>query len=536
MRSTLWAALVATLALAPVAVAQTGDPSLDEQVYARLLADRLGVAPGRVDRVDHDGRARGVQVVLPGLVAERLRFRTQGEAEAWARANAGRGHVEVRGNQVLSLTGPRTADAESLARAREAGWDVLPAPAAAARVVGPPAGSRGGAPGAPASLGDAGRGRGRGGRDATPAGSEAAPQVQDAHGSAELLRHHLGGEALRGLAAGGPALQGREAVAAAVADIAPAVVGEHQRDRVLPAYDALSAEDRAAFDGLLAEYADQPAVRDQLLRGLASGNSIDDLAWLGGELDGKSPLWIRGNTRLTAPAREGPGVQQQFQDSCAATTVQALRGEYDPVYALRTRQANADVSTTPAEGSGNDPLSREQRTILEENGGVAVARGEVGGRGLGYEPWRAALNELGPQTGLEFEQVGEHTRPIEPDRAIDLMERNLEAGRAVPLAISNATGMGGHAVMATSTRRDADGQPEFLIYDPWDGRSTWVPAQRIRDQDLGVAGWDLITAVMVEPAPTPERPRLAPPPPMEPLQLREPVRPAPRPLEPATGG
>ncbi|MBX3469419.1 MAG: hypothetical protein KF878_21300, partial [Planctomycetes bacterium] len=274
----------------------------------------------------------------------------------------------------------------------------------------------------------------------------------------------------------------------------PSAMGAHQRDRVLPAYDALSPEDQRAFDALLARHAGEPAVRDQLLRALTAGSSVDEIAWLAGELAGKDPAWIAANTRLTA-ADAGPGVMQQFQDSCAATTVQALRGEYDPVYALRTRQGNADVTDAPADG--NATFAHEQRAILETHGGVAVPRGERGGGGLGDGPWLDALHGMNRHTGLRFEQVGGFDDPIDPERAISLLEEHLGQGRVVPLGISDPIASGGHAIMATSVRRDAKGQPEFLIFDPWDGRSEWVAAERIRSQQLNIAGWNLLDTVMV---------------------------------------
>ncbi|MCO5172284.1 MAG: hypothetical protein M9894_38795 [Planctomycetes bacterium] len=235
-------------------------------------------------------------------------------------------------------------------------------------------------------------------------------------------------------------------------------------------------------------------MRDQLLRALAAGSPVSDVEWLAGELAGKDPAWIAANTRLTA-GDAGPGVMQQFQDSCAATTVQALRGEYDPVYALRTRQGNADVTNAPQDG--NATFATEQRAILEAHGGVAVARGERGGDGLGDEAWLDALHESSRHTGLRFEQAGGFDDPIDPERAIALLEEHLGQGRVVPLGISDPVASGGHAIMATSVRRDAKGQPEFLIFDPWDGRSEWVGAARLRDQKLGIAGWNLLDTVMV---------------------------------------
>lgn len=481
--------------------ARADDPSVRERVYGNFLAERLGDGAGQVERVSHDG-ARGVRVSLPGLTAERLRFRSAAAAEAFARAlgGGGPGLVEVRGDQALVARGPRLADPQVARQVSGSGWEVLPAPARAPSLVRdlatPTAAAQPAATRSTEVPTSTSRPEPR--PTANQQGAGARP-VNDTHGAVELLDHHLLGEELRELRPGtahdtpaGPT--GRTAVAEAVTAASPRAMGAHQRERVLPAYDALTPAERQAFDELLARHAKEPAVRDQLLKALAAGSPPSELEWLAGELAGRDPAWIEANTRLTAPDT-GAGLRQQFQDSCAATTVQALRGEYDPAYALRTRQSNGDVTQAPA--SGNDPFAREQRTILESNGGLAVPREQQGGAGLRDPDWLAALEAVGEQSGLRFTQVGSFDAPIEPERAIALMEENLSQGRVVPLGLSDPVAPGGHAIMATSVRRDAKGQPEFLVFDPWEGWSGWITAAAIRDVKVDVAGWNLIDTVMV---------------------------------------
>jgi hypothetical protein len=475
------------------------EPSARERGYGEHLALRLGEGEQpRVERVTRPG-ARGVRVSLDGITSERLRFGSPAEAEAFARglAPGEAGLIEVRGEQVFVARGPRLAEPEVAARLRASGWDVLRAPAAG-----------------PSVVRDLGDGRTRGRASASTASPTVAPTVArpvepvtgsvgvraDNHGVTELLGHHLLGEELRELGqslftgAVDP-LEVSARLAPLLATVPPETMGAHQRGRVAPAYAALSPSDRAAFDALLEEYADQPAVRDQLLRALAASSSIEDVRWLAGQLDGRDAAWIAENTRLTGP-QGGSSLAQQWQDSCAPTTAQALRGEYDPVYALRTRQENLDVTTVP-KGAGNEALAREQRTLLESNGGRAVPVGDGGGGGLADADWIRVLDAAAPQSGLTFTQEGSFDAPLPADRTIALLDEHLSEGRVVPLGISNPGGGGGHAVLATAVRRDAAGEPEFLVFDPAEGVSAWLTTAAIREQRVNIAGWNLIDTVLV---------------------------------------
>lgn len=77
-------------------------------------------------------RARGVRVMLPGLVIDRLRF----EDAAGAREFAGRAEVgqasqgpvagELRGDQVVFVVGERVRDGAFARRALDLAWEVLP--------------------------------------------------------------------------------------------------------------------------------------------------------------------------------------------------------------------------------------------------------------------------------------------------------------------------------------------------------------------------------------------------------------------------
>lgn len=485
MRTRFVAAVALVLALAGPGLAQEESPSVRERAYARLLAERMGeppVEPTRVRLTSRSGQeARGLRVQLPGLTAARLRFDTPAQAQAFADGLDGQGVVEVRGKQVVLLRGPRAGEPGLL----DAAWELLPAPASsgAVRALADAPGAAATAPAAtaPAPVAAA---------PVAPAPVAAAQAGSDAHGVSELLRHHLMGEALRPLRQ--RTSSPRERVEAAVAAVSTSTMGKHQSGRVLPAYDALTPADRARLDALLERFATQPAVRDQLLKALAASSSVDDVEWLGEQLDGKAPEWIAANTRLTGD----DGVKQQFHDSCAATMAQALRGEYDPVYSLRTRQDNTDVHQVDEADAYkiNAALAAEQERKLEtpyaglrlQNHGMtgeAVPRNSYGAGTI----MEGQVHDLKEETGLDFGYLGTYEDHVAPADAIAALQTHLSEGRVVPMSVYTP-GAGGHAVLATSVRTDEAGEPSFLVFDPWEGRSQWVPAQQIRDGTMDVAG------------------------------------------------
>jgi hypothetical protein len=509
VRSLRWAfvLVVCVCALVGAPAARAQELSMRERVYGNLLAERLGSSAGgdvpHLARVSRAGGA-GVRVSLPGLAAERLRFPDRAAAEAFASdtARALPAHqpalVEVRGDQVLVVRGPRLADPRVESQARRSGWDVLPAPSGSPWVMRSVAGPAERRPYEPSLY------------EPRPRRSPVVPR----HGASELIDHHLRGDPLRELErlaqprrepepAREPARASRaqrDAVSRALATTAPQAMGAHQRSRALRAYDALSEDARRRFDHLLSQHAYEPAVRDQLLKALAASSPIEDIEWLAQKLAGQDPAWIAKNTRLTSGSgQEGPALRQQFSDSCVPATAQVLRGEYDPVYALRTRLGNRDVTAArdDAPHALNPALARDQKDQLERANGRAAARNQ-GAFGRGITPERAAalLSEQAGVTGLTYKPDAPWPTPVDPERAISLLKTHLRAGRMVPLAITNAEHQAGHVVMATAMREDAGGT-SFLVFEPYHGRSVWVSAEKIRNRRIDDGPIDRIGLVMV---------------------------------------
>jgi hypothetical protein len=471
--------------------------SVRERDYAEALQRSLGAGEARgVARATADGTgtaARGVRYRADDLSVERLRFRDAAQARAYAdhlRAQGGDTPrvVEVRGNQVLHASGPRLRDEAAASRARESGWDVLPAPESA-----PAAGGAGAA---------AGQGAG-----------QAAGQGQrgSVNGARDQLAHHLNGEALRPATPAAPAApvvpgDDRPAVDRALAnETTQGVVGAHQRTRVRPAYDALSAADQRRFTQLL-DGAENDAQRAYLLKGLAAGNNVDDLTTFARNVRGHDAAWLDRNARLSGDQ----GVRQQYHDTCGVTTVQALRGEYDPVYALNTRRGNDDVHDVDnSDGERVNPnLAREQRTSTETpyagtthgaHTGRAVARDAAGGKGRWVDD---KLNQLTARTGLTYATRKDPT----PQQAADILRDRVGQGMQTPIVIGNTAGGYNHYVLVTDTRVAEGRGREYRIHNPWDGRTTWVREQQILNRTMGVGSYNRINAIEV-PSVAPRAPR-----------------------------
>ncbi len=257
------------------------------------------------------------------------------------------------------------------------------------------------------------------------------------------------------------------------------------------------------------------------------------------------------------------GLTQRFTDSCAPTTAQLARAELDPVYARRLHREGL------VSGSGAGAAADEERRVLTARGGSArsrdaqdaIGRASAAATAAGLsEPERARLGrylrgerlstddlmgvaidlermrsrspsapsaeevrlirgdhargagmELSPALGAIARGVA-HGRYVERDHARGLssaavgdLSRRLEAGHDVAIRVSDARGRGGHFMLITNTRATESGAREFLISDPWSGRSGWVsqsalttPGTTEFNSRFGLS-WDRVTTTYSPP-------------------------------------
>jgi hypothetical protein len=275
------------------------------------------------------------------------------------------------------------------------------------------------------------------------------------------------------------------------------ILGKFQAERAKKKYDALSSKDRKIFDDLLSK---AQSWREELYlrKALAAGHPISAIETFASEIRGKSAEWMQQNLRLVDDSKVGgKGIKQQWDDSCVPTTMQALKGEMDPIYALQVNKQNADINKdapiptltmqdqTPVINMNNHWMAKEQKDILEANGGIAVRRGQSGGYGM----WiKDALNQYVKGLGLEYTKL-DGQNSTSRAKAMKAMDEALAKGIPVPLAVTDSAAQGGHAVLVTGVR---EGPPkEYLIHDPWEGKTVAVKASDLAAGKIipSIAGW-----------------------------------------------
>jgi len=276
------------------------------------------------------------------------------------------------------------------------------------------------------------------------------------------------------------------------------ILGAHQAGRARTAYFRLSSRDQDAFDNLLQRAA---AANEQryLYKALASGHSLAELTTFATRIRGKSAAWMQNNLRLTG-STTGTGVQQQWSHSCNVTTVQAVRGEMDPIYALRIHDENPNFGVVDdADATRQNPrLAAEQQAGLESvyggtkfgaHSGVAAARGAAGGSGRWADD---LLNQMSNATGLTYS-----TQLVGPDvtaaQARARIDTAADRGMPVPIVIGNGAGQYTHYVLVTG--RAAGPPPTYTIHDPWSGRTVTRTQAQMTNGTLNIAGSNQITAI-----------------------------------------
>jgi type VI secretion system secreted protein VgrG len=276
------------------------------------------------------------------------------------------------------------------------------------------------------------------------------------------------------------------------------ILNPHQIARAELKYKALSPADKKVFDEAAAK-AKSPAERSYLRKALAAGRSAAEIQAFAGRIRGKDAIWLRDNLKLTGSSK-GTGVQQQFSHSCNATTMQALRGELDPIYSLEVHDQNPDMDKIDDldPQKYNPSLAAEQRAVLESpyagklgamGGGVADARAGSAGIGRWLDD---KLNALTPSTGIHYDtqMVGAGLTETQATANIDAAVRQ---GAPVPIVIGQNPGETTHYVLVTGASRT---QPTtYTLHDPWAGTTMTRTRAQMESGSLGVGGMDHITAV-----------------------------------------
>lgn len=266
-----------------------------------------------------------------------------------------------------------------------------------------------------------------------------------------------------------------------------AELGETQKTRADSLLAGMSEDDQAKVKKILDSA--EPDQKKYLTKALASKHSAAEITAFNKKIAGKSKTWMEANLHLVGNSK-GKGIRQQWHDSCGPTTVQAMMGELDPMYALKLHEENSNVTTANfADGSKiNKKMGAEQKKMLEDHGGVAVSRSEDGGAGMVLD---GLLNEQTAKIGVKFD-IQSASDDTEMSAALDDAEKALKSGLPVPVRVGD-DGEGGHFVLMTGI--DPGPPRRYSFHDPWDAKTLVFTDQQIKTNDINIAGWTKMTHI-----------------------------------------
>lgn len=262
-------------------------------------------------------------------------------------------------------------------------------------------------------------------------------------------------------------------------------LGKPQQDRADKLLGAMSDDDKAKVQKILDDAPE--GEKKYLTKALASKHSAAEIEAFSKKIAGKDQKWMDENLHLVGLS-SGKGIKQQWADSCGPTTVQAMMGELDPVYALKLHEENKNI-TDADDSSGtamNEKMAEEQRKNLEKYGGIAVDRDHHGaGMTLG-----GLLNDQTDKIGVKFD--------IESVRGDDKMTKGLNDAEAalkkgLPVPVRVGGDNGGHFILMTGVE---DGPPRrYSFHDPWEGITQVYTEDDIKADKINIAGWTKMTHI-----------------------------------------
>ncbi|HSI33821.1 MAG: hypothetical protein ACAI43_15865 [Phycisphaerae bacterium] len=289
------------------------------------------------------------------------------------------------------------------------------------------------------------------------------------------------------------------------------ILGSFQKQRYDAEFAKLELYDMGRFVGLLGKTKSAPEA-EYLKKAMAAGHSVDEITRFADQIRGKSAQWLDQNLRLTGNKNGADGLTQQWNDTCAPTTAQVMRGEMDPIYSLNMRTANTDIHAVdprpnatiwekilgPVLGkpAGNSSTATEQKAILENPGlatpGLAVERGKTGGKGMALTD---ALPWMMEQTGLTYTGMKVTT---DAGRKTELDKLDADLARGIPGALrisSSDSASGGHFVAVTGVFNEP--VKTYVTHDPWSGKTVYVKASDLEKGNIipTIAGWTHMTHV-----------------------------------------
>ncbi len=276
----------------------------------------------------------------------------------------------------------------------------------------------------------------------------------------------------------------------------PGVLTSHQVGRVRRFLDALGPVDFGLFRYALHQ-ADSDLERAFLFKALAAGRTASDVLQFATIIHGWDFATLMRWLNVTSSAAAagggaGTGIQQQFHTSCGPTSVQTVRAENDPIYALWMHSGGQIYGVA----TGNPGMTSEQQTLLTGAGGVAVARGgtATGGRGAWMETAIGGFTSLSGITGVTYTRI--NVTPVQPtnpaggavDNALRVIEAALDRGIQVPIIIGDTPSATAHYVVMLLRQGE-----NYVIHDPWNGVTVRRSRTQFMSNAIGLAGHSFLT-------------------------------------------
>jgi hypothetical protein len=237
-----------------------------------------------------------------------------------------------------------------------------------------------------------------------------------------------------------------------------------------------------------------------ICKALSAGHTIDEVEEFADTINGLGERWMIQNLNVVDEATEegetGTGIQQQFGNSCGPTSLQLIRAQADPIYALALHSAGpvdtaVDDAKSNPENSPNSVMSDEQNAILQGHadkgtGNAATDRSNPTGGAWVEED----MNALAGTTGLTFTTKIIGTA-ITLNEAIDVLKTNLTQGIHVPIVVGGSVGDTAHYVVALNWA-----QNRIQIHDVWAGSTVWRTEEDLRNSTLNLpSNHTMLTAV-----------------------------------------
>ena len=276
-------------------------------------------------------------------------------------------------------------------------------------------------------------------------------------------------------------------------EISPGVINDRQVRRAVARIDEIPENEYLQFRQLM-YYAGSGAELAFICKALAAERSIGDIATFANTIRGKDRPWLLANLNVAdenvAQGGSAAGIQQQWQMACGPTSVQTIRAQNDPIYALSLTAAG------PVSGASwaNLPMTLEQGAILIGHGSMPTPIGAAG-QGAWVE---SDLNNISSATGVTYAfHMVNALAPVNPaggevDKAFDEIAGYLTQGIQVPILIGGGPTVTAHYVMGLRAQGDS-----ILINDPGSGTTTWVPRAQFLSNTLApplswpfLAGYD----------------------------------------------